>query len=150
LPQAERAAMREVPLAARSLEQGGSAAAKGNGWRERVKKSVDSAAEGYLDQYKDDLKNNIQKGSWAGRNVPAVMPSPRQAGSGQRFPFPLSSVQPLPGYPPVVDPATGDYCLPNNYGGVIMYDRTGAFIGFSAVNTRTGELWYFDRFGNRI
>jgi hypothetical protein len=109
-------------------------------WEEKGRK--------FFEDHGDDLADLVPNPLDDRQNQQNVPPAPRM-GDGQRFPLPLSSVQPLAGYEPRVDPDSGDFSLPNNYGGVILYDSSGSPLGFSARNKSTSELDCFDRFGNR-
>jgi hypothetical protein len=71
--------------------------------------------------------------------------------SRQRFPFPVSSVQPSSGAQPLHNPDQGLYALANNYGGHNVYRSSdGMLVGFSAFSRSAGETHHFDAFGNRI
>jgi hypothetical protein len=66
-----------------------------------------------------------------------------------RFPNP-GAVEPLPGTRPVFDADTGLYRQPNNFGGFSFYQADRSPAGFSARHSATGQIHYFDPFGNRL
>ncbi len=126
----------------RSLSQGGKTAAKGeNKLGKWVRENREELAQQGADLARDQLSDWLKRQNTA--------PGVGGSGRGQPFPYPPSSVQPLPGYEPRVDPVTGNFAVPNNYGGSNLYDASGTPLGFSALNKRTGELDVFDPFGNR-
>lgn len=70
--------------------------------------------------------------------------------SGERFPRPAAEVVSISNRPIPLRGLPGVVALPNNFGGLNFYDRSGAAIGFCAYAHATGDLIFFDRHGNRV
>ena len=130
---AGQAAAKEEAALARTVSQGGKAAAKHES--EFVKGAKDFAKDHGRDVaeiVRDQMKEQQDTTS-----------------TGQRFPHPVSSVQPDPGSQMLYNEQRRQHARANNYGGFIFYNLAGNPIGFSAFNTATRQMDYFDQFGNR-
>jgi hypothetical protein len=80
---------------------------------------------------------------WAMKQARSDEPTP------ERFPNP-AAVVPLANTRAVFDERTGLYGQPNNYGGRSFYYPDGKPAGFSAVHAPSGQVHFFDPFGNRL
>jgi len=83
------------------------------------------------------IRQQLQQSDQSRRNIPPVSPVPR-------FPFPLSTVQPIA--PLGTDPDGTTYYL-NNYGGLNAYNALGMPLFFSAMDQPTGNQHVYDAQG---
>lgn len=112
---------------------GGGASTAARRWAERIEKAHDAyekANEAY------DILCEIVNGP--------------PAGPLGTFPRPASEVRPISNQRIVIDPQSGGYALPNNFGGFSFYTPNGSPLGFCAYNSATGEMHFFDHTGIRV
>jgi hypothetical protein len=72
------------------------------------------------------------------------------AGPLGSFPRPASEVRPVSDRRIVIDPQSGGFALPNNFGGFNFYTPNGEPLGFCAYHSALGEMHFFDYKGVRV
>lgn len=140
LGRTEQTVAKNETAMARGLREGNKVAANREN---KLAKDLMEAGADLAGNYIQDQAKGLQGRQNGPGNGPLLMPP-----VGQRFPFPLSSIQPTPGSEFLYDEQLDQYARANNYGGFIYYDGAGLPIGFSA-RTRSGEFHHFDQRGYR-